>query len=331
MTSLDRRRFLLISVESLLALPLVAHAQQAGKLWRIGYLGEGSAARAGPYLEAFRHGLHDLGWVEGQNIAIEYRWAESRLAKLIDLAAELVRLDVDVIVSAGKPGPMAARYVTRTTPIVMVATDDPVASGLAASLTRPGGNVTGLSLMVPELIGTQLQLLEQMVPGLVRVGVLWNSHSLYPRLVMREAQRAALRLGVQLESLEVRGPEDFERAFEAAMLKQVGALVTVEDPLIVRHRARIIDFAAQSRLPAIYGVREFVDAGGLMMYGAGHRDLFRRAASYVDRILKGVRPADLPIEQPAKFELVVNLRTARALRLTIPPSILARADQVIDQ
>ncbi|HEX9822047.1 MAG TPA: ABC transporter substrate-binding protein [Methylomirabilota bacterium] len=327
---MDRRRFLLIVLASPLALPLVANAQETGTLWRIGYLDEGSAARSGPYLDAFRQKLRDLGWIEGRDIAIEYRWAEGRLRRLIDLAAELVRLDVDVIVSPGTPGPMAARHVTRTTPIVMMGTDDPVASGLAASLTRPGGNVTGLSLMAPELGGKQLQLLDQMVAGLARVGVLWNSHALYPRLVVREIQAAAPPLGIQLESLELRGPEDFERAFEAAMLKQVGALITVEDPLVVRHRARIVDFAAQSRLPAIYGLREFVDAGGLLMYGADRRDLFRRSAIHVDRILKGAKPADLAIEPPAKFELVVNLKTARAHGLTIPPSLLARADQLIE-
>jgi putative ABC transport system substrate-binding protein len=324
---MDRRRFLLVALASPLALPLVAGAQDGAR--RIGYLDGGSAADGEPYLEAFRQGLRELGWVEGRTLVVEYRWAEGRLTRLVDLAAGLARLGVDVIVSPGTPGPMAARHVTRTTPIVMVGTDDPVVSGLAVSLARPGGNVTGLSLMAPELGGKQLEILTQMVPKPARVGVLWNSHSLYPRTVVREVQKAARSLGVQLESLELRVPQDLEQAFETALLKQIGALLTVEDALVVRQRARIVDFAAQSRLPAMYGSRAFVDAGGLLMYGADRRDLFRRSAGYVDRILRGARPADLPIEPPVKFELVVNLRTARALVLPIPASLLARADQVI--
>jgi putative ABC transport system substrate-binding protein len=316
------------------AVPLIAPTagtQPAEKVYRVGLLGPSSASAAQHLLQPFRQGLHDLGWVEGRNIVIEYRWAEGRVERLTDLARELARLNVDVIVSPGMPGPLAAKHVTPTTPIVMVATDDPVASGLATSLARPGGNVTGLSLMAPELAGKQLQLLKQVVPRLVRVGILWNPHSLYPRLVVRQARMVATAMGIELVSLEVRGPEDFERAFEAALLKPVGALITVEDPLTVRRRAWILDFAARSRLPAIYGFREFVDAGGLMMYGADLPVLFRRSAAYVDQILKGVNPANLPIEQPTKFELVVNLKTAKALGLTIPPSLLRQAAQLIEE
>jgi putative ABC transport system substrate-binding protein len=320
----------LVGAALLVGVVTTAEAQPGEKVSRIGVLGPASASAASPLVEALRHGLRDLGRVEGRNLAIEYRWAEGRLERLIDLAAELVRLDVDVIVSPGNPGPLAARHVTRTTPIVMVAAGDPVAGGLVSSLARPGGNVTGLSLMAPELGGKQVQLLKQVLPGLARIGILWNSQSLYPRLVVREAQMTATAMGIRLESLEVRGPEDFEPAFEAAVLKQVGAIIAVEDPLIVRHRTWILDFAAQSRLPAIYGSRDFVETGGLMMYGADVRDLFRRAATYVDRILRGARPADLPVEQPARFELVINLRSARALGLTIPPSLLRGADQLLE-
>jgi putative ABC transport system substrate-binding protein len=300
-------------------------------VYRIGCLGSTTASTAPHLLQAFRQGLRDLGWVEDRDLVIEYRWAEGRLDRLTDLAADLVRLGVDVIVSAGTPGPHAAKHVTRVIPIVMMAAGDPVASGLVVSLARPGGNVTGLSLMAPELGGRRLELLKETVPGLLRVGVLWNSYSLYPRLVMRETEMAAPTLGIQLESLELRVPEDLDKAFEAALLRQVGALMTVEDSLTVTHRARIVDFAAQSRLPAIYGFTEFVDAGGLMMYGADLRALFRRSATYVDQILKGAKPADLPIERPTKFELIINRKTARALGLTISPSLLRRADQVIDQ
>jgi putative ABC transport system substrate-binding protein len=319
-------RAITVVILALFAAPVAAEAQ----VYRIGFLGSAPASTAPHLLEAFRQGLRDLGWVEGRNLVIEDRWAEGRPERLTDLAKDLVQLNVDVIVSEGTPGPHAAKHVTRTIPIVMMAAGDPVASGLVASLARPGGNVTGLSLVAPELGGKRLQLLQEMVPGLSRVGVIWNSHSLYPRLVVRETERAAAAMGIQLESLEVRVPEDFQRAFEAAILGQVGALLTVEDSLTVAHRAWIVDFAAKSRLPAVYGFREFVDAGGLMTYGADLRDLSRRSAVYVDRILRGARPADLPIEQPTKFELVISLKTAKTLGLTIPQAVLMRADQVIE-
>lgn len=323
---MDRRAFLYGSLFTL-GVPARSRAQSPA---RVGFLGSAAATTAPHLLEAFRQGLRDLGWAEGRDIVIETRWAEGRLGRLTDLATDLVQLGVDVIVSEGTPGPHAAKHVTRTVPIVMVAAADPVASGLVPPLSRRGDNVTGLSLMAPELGGRRLELLKESVPGLSRVGVLWNSYSAYPWQVMRAAEQAAPALGLQLERLELRFPDDLDRAFESALLRQVGALLTVEDPFTVTHRARIVDFAAQARLPAIYGLREFVDAGGLMMYGAELRALFRRAATYVDRILKGARPAELAIERPTAFELVINLRAARALGLALPPSLLRRADHVME-
>ena len=318
----------LIVMLALLAAPLVAGAQPV-KIPRIGILSPSPFSDRPHLYEALRQGLRDLGYVEGQNIAFEFRSAEDRAERLPDLAAELVRLRVDVIVAVGTPGPVAARQATKTIPIVMPAAGDPVATGLVASLARPGGNVTGLSILAPELGGKRLQLLKEAVPKVSRVAILWNAANPYPALVLRETEAAARTLGVQLQSLEVRGPDDFGRAFEAATKGRAGALITVEDPLTTSHRIPIADFAAKRRLPTMHGVREFVDAGGLMSYGTNLADLYRRAATYVDKILKGAKPADLPVEQPTKFELVLNMKTAKALALTFPPSILIRADQVI--
>ena len=314
-----------------LAAPLAAEGQPAGKVPRIGFLVAASASDSAyaRLIDAFRQGLRDLGYVEGRNILIEYRYAGESHEQLPALAAELVRLKVDVIVSHGTPGPSAAKQATSTIPIVMTSAGDPVGSGLVASLARPGGNVTGLSLLAPELGGKRLQLLKELLPGLSRVAVLWNSANPYASLVMRETEAAATTLGVQLQALVVRGPEDFEGVLAAATRGRVGALIAVEDPLTIRKRTQIVDFAAKSRLPAMYGVKEFVDAGGLMSYGAHLADLYRRAATYVDKILKGAKPADLPVEQPTRFEFVINLKTAKALGLTIPQSVLIRADEVI--
>ena len=280
-------------------------------------------------LSAFRQGLAELGYVEGQNFVIEYRSADGRAERFSDLAIELVRLKVDVIVTRGTPATLAAKQVTQTIPIVMASSGDPVVEGIVASLARPGGNVTGLHIMAPpELGGKRLQLLKEAVPGSSRIGVLWNS-DLYTPLIVRDTERAARAMGVQLKSLEVQRSEPFEQLFETALLGQVDALVAVEDYFTFTYRARIVDFAAMSRLPAIYGLREFVDAGGLMSYGTDRRDLYRRCATYVHRILTGASPADLPVEPPIKFELAINLKTARALGLTIPPALLLRADYIV--
>jgi putative tryptophan/tyrosine transport system substrate-binding protein len=328
---MKRRAFLTALSGTLAALPFTAEAQQAGKVPRIGFLVAASASDSAfeRWIEAFRQGLRDLGYVEGRNIVIEYRYADERYERLPALAAELVRLKVDVIVSHGTPGPLAAKQATSAIPIVTTTAGDPVAAGLVASLARPGGNVTGLSFMAPEMGGKRLQLLKEILPGLSRVAVLWNAANPYASLVVREMEIAATTLGVQLQSLVLRGPDDFAGALAAAATGRAGALTVVEDPLMTTRRSQIVDFAAKSRLPAIYGPKEFVDAGGLMSYGVNAADMYRRAATYVDKILKGAKPADLPIEQPTKFDLVINLKTAKALGLTIPPSLLGRADEVI--
>ena len=328
---MERRTFLGVITGALLAAPLVAGAQQAGKVPRIGFLSATSPSDRPRLLDAFRQGLRELGWVEGQNIVIDYRYAEGRVDRLPDLAAELVRLKVDLIVSWGTQGVTAAKNATETIPIVMIAVRDPVGTGLIASLVRPGGNVTGVSGYAGlEIVAKQLVLLKETVPKIRRVAVLSNPANAYHQLAIREVNVAARSLGVQLQLLEARGPNEFDGAFAAMAKERVGALLVLSDAVLNSHRTRLAELAARSRLPAAYGVRESVEAGGLMSYGPSFLDLFRRAATYVDKILKGARPGDLPVEQPTKFELVINLKIAKALGLTIPPSILQRADQVIE-
>jgi putative ABC transport system substrate-binding protein len=314
----------------LCAVSLAAEAQPPGKVHRIGLLEvEGEASNAAN-LDAFRQGLRERGYVEGRDYAIEYRSAEGRPERFPDLAAELVRLEVDVIVTRGTPAALSAKQATGTIPIVMASSGDPAAEGVVGNLARPEGNVTGFHLMVPPALGgRRLALLREAVPGVSRVGVLWSSPDIHGPLIVSDAERAARTMGVRLMRLEVKRRGALGQAFEAALLGQVDALVAVEGYLTFSDRARIVDFAAMSRLPAIYGLREFVEAGGLMSYGADRRDLFRRAATYVHRILHGARPADLPVEAPVKFELAINLKTARALGLTIPPSLLQRADYIV--
>jgi ABC-type uncharacterized transport system substrate-binding protein len=326
-----RRAFLTALGGSVLAAPLAAEAQPAAKVARIGYLGPNLAAS--PHLpEAFRHGLRDLGYVEGRTVVIEYRDAEGKFERLPALAAELVALKVDIIVAGGTPAALAAKQATRTLPIVFAGPGDPVTSGLVTSLARPGGNVTGLSSFAPELVGKCLEQLKQAVPGVSRVAALWQPGGLGERTdkdVLKEAEAAARALGVRLQFVEARGPENFDRAFSDMTRARSRALTVLPSNMFITERRRLVDLAAKNRLPAVYGLREFVDAGGLMSYGANPADSFRRAATYVDKILKGAKPADLPVEQPTKFELVINLKTANALGLTIPPSLLVRADEVI--
>jgi len=328
---MDRRRFIGTIASGLLAAPLAAEAQQTTKVARIGYLGRDIVPA--PHLpEAFLQGLRDLGYVEGRSVVVEYRDAEGKSERLPALAAELVALKVDVIVAASIQPALAARQATRTLPIVFATIGDPVSSGLVASLARPGGNVTGLSSLTPELVGKSLELLKQAVPGVSRVAVLWQPGFLGERAErdsLARAEVAAQALGVRPQFVEARNPADFERAFSEMSRARAGGVTVLASSMFLGERRRLVDLAAKNQLPAEYPLREFVDVGGLMSYGANVADLYRRAAAYVDRILKGAKPGDLAIEQPTKFELVINLKTAKALGLAIPQSILLRADEVI--
>ena len=329
---LTRVAALLVLTVGLYTAPVAAEAQQAGKVYRIGNLWNvpPTAPDVSRILEAFRQGLRELGYVEGQNIEIEWRFAEGRFERFPDLVAELVRLKVDVIVTVTNSGAQAAKQATSTIPIVVAAGGDLVAAGLAASLARPGGNITGLTLTAgPEIAGKQLELLKLAVPKVSRVAVLRNPATLGHALMVRETEVAARALGLQLQVLEAGGPDEFGRAFLAMTRERAGALLVLQDGMFFFHRTRLADLAAKSHLPAMYAFREFVDAGGLMAYAANLADSFRRSATYVDKILKGAKPGDLPVEQPTKFELVINLKTAKALGLKIPQSVLIRADQVI--
>jgi putative tryptophan/tyrosine transport system substrate-binding protein len=329
---MDRRAFIAGTL-SLLAAPLAVEAQPAGKVYRIGILGNVPLTdREGARLwGAFTEGLRELGYVEGQNITIERRFSEGRYERLPALAAELVRLHVDVIVVPATQNPLAAKQATQTIPIVMTSGGDPVASGLVASLAHPGGNLTGLSVIVtPEIVGKQLELLKEIAPRVPRVALLGNPANASYQGGIEAARRAAQALGIRLAVLDARGPDDFGQTFAAMTSDRVGALLVSTDGMFILYRSRIIDLAARHHLPAMYGTSEFVDAGGLMFYGPSLRDNFRRAATYVDKILKGAKPADLPVEQPTKFELIINLKTAKGLGVTIPPSVLARTDEVIE-
>ena len=322
---IQRIVFCLLPTVLLLTVPL-AHAQQPGKMPRIGYLAIGS--EVGQVSEAFLQGLRDLGYVEGKNIIIEYRGdPQRREERLPELAADLVRLKVDVIVALSPPAARAAKNATKTIPIVIRSTGDPVQGGFVSSLARPGGNITGMTSISSELYGKRLELLKEVIPRLSRVAVLRNPRG--GASDFKEMQSAARSLGLQLHSLEVRGPNDFESAFRAAGKARAQALITIRTPLFNNHRKQIADLAIRSRLPAIYDERAYVEAGGLMSYGTNLADLERRAAVFVDKILKGTKPADLPVEQPKKFELVINLKAAKQIGLTIPPNVLARADKVI--
>ena len=325
-----RREFILLTGSAALC-SFSAHAQQAGKVPRIGYLGVTSASDRPPLLDTFRQGLRERGWIEGQNIGIDYRFAEGRLDRLPELAAELVRLKVDVIVSLGTQGVTAARDATTTIPIVMIGVRDPVGTGLIASLARPGGNITGVSGSAGlEIVAKQLELLKETVPTIRRVAILSNPANAYHQLAIKELDVAALSLGMQLQFLEARGPNEFDGAFAAMARERAEALLVLADVIFNSHQTRLADLAARSRLPAAYGVSESVEAGGLMSYGPSFLDLHRRAATYVDAILKGAKPAELPVERPTRFELVINMKTAKALGLTIPQAVLRRADHLIE-
>jgi putative ABC transport system substrate-binding protein len=307
----------------------VALAQQTTKIPRIGYLQATPPSAVSARTKAFQQGLRELGYVEGKNIVIEYRYAEGKLDRLSALAAELVRLKVDIIISGGALSTRAAKEATSTIPIVMGQDTDPVGNGFVANLARPGGNITGLATLASEISGKQLELLKEIVPRLSRVAVLGTSNRPGNAEAIRETELAAGAFKLQLQHLDVLGPKDIETAFRTASKGRADAVLVLGGPVILSHRTQIADLAAKNRLPAIYERAEFMDAGGLMSYGTSVTDLFRRAATYVDKILKGAKPADLPVEQPTKFEFIINLKTAKQIGLTIPPNVLARADRVI--
>jgi putative ABC transport system substrate-binding protein len=329
---MERRTFISGMTLGLLAAPLAAGAQTAGKTYRIGILGNVPLTdpEGATLWGAFIQGLRELGYVEGQNVTIEHRSSEGHYERLPALAGDLVRLKVDVIVVPADQNARVAQQATRTIPIVGAGLGDPTGTGLVASLAHPGGNVTGVSFISSEQAGKEIELLTEIIPGVSRVAVLSNPTNPINRVLLREANAAARSLRLHLQASEIREPDDLGRAFAAMTRERVGALLVLPDGMFLLHRARIVDLAAKRRVPAVYALREHVDAGGLVFYGASLRDGFRRVATYVDKILKGAKPADLPIEQPTKFELVINLKTAKALGLTIPPSLLRRADQVIE-
>jgi putative ABC transport system substrate-binding protein len=314
---------------SLLVAPLVAVAQPPTHVHRIGALSSQATPGRGPFAEAFLEGMRALGYVEGQHFVLEYRAAAGHYERLPALAAELVQLKPEVIVAQGTPAALAAKDATTTIPLVTAGVADPVGSGLVASLARPGGNITGVSLLAPDLVGKQLELLKAVRPTVSRIAVLWNPTQPAHALMVRAADGAAPALDVQLHRVEARGPEAFDHASAAMTRADAGALLVLGDPMFFGHRSRLAELAATSRLPAVSNDRGFMEAGGLLCYGANHPDIYRRAATYVDKILKGAKPADLPVEQPMTFELVINLKTAEALGLTIPPSLLFQATEVI--
>jgi putative ABC transport system substrate-binding protein len=324
-----RRIVWLILISSVLGGAAIAEAQQPTTVSRIGFLSAVPLSSMSARVEALRQGLRELGYVEGQNIVIEYRFAEGQPDQVSQNAAELVRLKADAIVTAGATDTRAAKKATSTIPIVMAFDSDPVGSGFVASLARPGGNITGLSSLTPEITGKQLELLKDIIPRLSRVAVLWTSIEPGNTQALKETEGAARALGLRLQYIEVRSSDDMESAFKAATRERSQALVVLRNPVFGPYRTQLMALVARSRLPVMFPRRDYVESGGLMSYGTSDTDLFRRAAIYVDKILKGAKPADLPVEQPTKFELVINLKTAKEIGLTIPPNVLARADRVI--
>jgi putative ABC transport system substrate-binding protein len=325
-----RREFMTLLGGAALAWPIAARAVQPRSAWRIGMLEPGPSSPSDPFVDAFREGLRGLGYKEGRDVFLEIRWAGGSNEPLVGLAVELVALKVDVLVAVSTPAALAAKQATATIPIVFTAVGDPVGAGVVPTLSRPEGNATGFSMLATELSAKRLEILREIAPGTSPVAMLWNDTN--PGMVLRahESERAAAALGVEIQSYGVHDLVTFDPAFEAIVSAGGAAVLTLVDPFTRLHRQRIVDFAAERHLPAIYETREFVDAGGLISYGIDLSAMQRRAALYVDKILKGAKPADLPVEQPTKFELVINLKTAKALGLTIPPSLLVRADEVIE-
>jgi putative ABC transport system substrate-binding protein len=327
---ISRRRFLLTSLAGAVAAPLAAEAQQTGKVYRIGFLGNSTPALEANLVGPFREGLRELGWVEGQNIVIEYRWAEGNYERLPALVAELLARNVDVIVTAGTPASHAVKKATTSVPLIMVAVGDPIASGLVTSLTRPAGNITGLTSMGDELEGKRLELLRELIPTLSHVAALTNSANASLKKTSEVLRVVAKALQINVLVLDVRSPDQLDAAFNAIVQKHPDALLVPGDRVFLTNRVRIVQFTAQRRLPGMHAYRELVEAGGLVSFGPSYGGMHRRAAYYVDRILKGTKPGDLPVEGPTTFELVINMKTAKALGLTIPPSVLLRATHVIE-
>jgi putative ABC transport system substrate-binding protein len=325
---MTRRQLLIALGAGALAAPFASRAQQQ-RVYRVGFLGNSTAALEGNLVGPFREGLRDLGYVEGRNIIIEYRWAEGKYERFPGLIAELVARKVEVIVTAGTPAALAVQRATATIPLVMVAVGDPVGTGLVASLARPGGNSTGLTSIAPDLEGKRLELLMQVVPKLSHVSFLLNPDNAFHVGSEKQARTAAKVLHLDVQFVGVRADSDFDRAFNAIAGQRPDAIILLADRVFLHNRARIVDFAARNRLPAVYPYRELVEAGGLMSFGPNYADMHRRAAIYVDKILKGAKPGDLSVEQPTKFELIINLKSAKAFRLTSPQSLLLRADEVI--
>jgi putative ABC transport system substrate-binding protein len=322
------QRLLAVNLAALLlVLSVPVEAQRPGKVPRIGVLL--LTSRGGPGLKAFDQGLRDLGYIDGQNIVIEYRFAKGNPERIPELASDLLHKKVDLILTSGTAQAQAIQQITTTTPIILVVSGDPVGTGLVASLARPGGNITGFSIISPELSGKRLELLKEAAPKIARVGVLWDPLPPDNILDFQTMQHAAQALGLKLQSFEVRGPEDLESAFSAAVKQRLDGIIVIGGGIINSHQKKILALETRTRLPAMHEQLWFAEAGGLMAYGVNFLDLFRRAATYVDKILKGAKPADLPVEQPTKFELVINLKTAKQIGLTIPPNVLARADKVI--
>jgi putative ABC transport system substrate-binding protein len=326
---MKRREFITLLGGAAASLPLVLRAQQPAKLPTVGFLGAGTPSTYSQWVAAFMQQLRARGWIEGRNIVIELRWAEGKNERYADIAAEFVRLNVDVIVTTGTAAVVAAKQATSVIPIVFTSAGDPVATGLVASLARPGGNVTGLSNQLPDVAGKRLELLREIIPDLHRLAILTNAGNPIGALEMGEVQAAARTLGLEILPLEIRRAEDIGPAFEA-LKDRADALYVVAEPLLSGNHVRISTLALGARLPTLLGIRDYVEAGGLVSYGPNTPDLFRRAADLVDKILRGAKPKDIPVEQPAKFDLVINLTTAKALGLTIPPTLLARADEVIE-
>jgi putative ABC transport system substrate-binding protein len=326
---MQRRSFLTL-LGGAVGWPLAARAQQRTSIPRIGYLFSFAEVEGRHLWEACRQGLRELGYVEGRNIAVEPRFAEGRHERLPGLADDLVRRKVDVIVAAATPASRAAHAATRTIPIVIVAVGEPVKAGLVASLARPGGNVTGLSLLTPELSGKRLELLREFVPKVARVGVLKNPDNPVSAIFLEETQDAARKLGIELGTSDARSLDQIEHAFQQAIVRGDDAIIVFDDPVLWSHRARFVELAAARKIPAMYGYRDFVDGGGLMSYGPDRPDQYRRTALFVDKIIKGAKPADLPVERPTKFELIFNRKAARALGLDVPTSLLLRADEIVE-